>query len=88
MENIANAYGIQYFKASELKELDEVLKDVMNTKGPVICEIMCPENQEIIPATASIRKEDGSMVSKPLEDMYPFLSRDEFNEEMINKVVV
>ena len=57
----------------------------MNYDGPVLCEIMCPENQEIIPATASLKREDGTMVSKPLEDMYPFLSREEFKKEMINK---
>ena len=45
----------------------------MDYDGPVLCEIMCPENQEIIPATASFKREDGTMVSKPLEDMYPFL---------------
>lgn len=87
VENIANAYGIPYFKASSVSELDNTLENVMNTEGPVICEIMCPENQEIIPATASMRKDDGTMVSKPLEDMYPFLDREEFNKEMINKPV-
>jgi acetolactate synthase-1/2/3 large subunit len=87
VKNIANAYGIQYFKASTVSELDSTLENVMNTEGPVICEIMCPENQEIIPATASMRKDDGTMVSKPLEDMYPFLDREEFLKEMINKPV-
>ncbi|MCI0500417.1 MAG: thiamine pyrophosphate-binding protein [Epsilonproteobacteria bacterium] len=87
VEKIANAYGIQYFIAKEVSELDNVLNDVMNYNGPVICEIICPENQEIIPTTASMRKEDGTMVSKPLEDMYPFLDREEFYSEMINKPV-
>ena len=67
--------------------MDNVLNDVMNYNGPVICEIICPENQEIIPTTASMRKEDGTMVSKPLEDMYPFLDREEFKKEMINKII-
>ena len=87
VEKIANAYGIQYFIAREVSELDNVLNDVMNYKGPVICEIICPENQEIIPTTASMRKENGTMVSKPLEDMYPFLDREEFKKEMINKII-
>ncbi len=85
VEKIAYAYGIQYFIAKEVSELDNVLRDVMNYNGPVICEIICPENQEIIPTTASMRKEDGTMVSKPLEDMYPFLDREEFKKEMIIK---
>jgi len=85
VQNIATAYGIPYFKASTVSELDNTLESVMNIEGPVICEIMCPENQEIIPATASMRKDDGTMVSKPLEDMYPFLNREEFLREMIIK---
>jgi acetolactate synthase-1/2/3 large subunit len=85
IEKIALAYGIKYFIAKDVSELDLVLASVMNYNGPVLCEIMCPENQEIIPATASLRREDGTMVSKPLEDMYPFLSREEFKKEMINK---
>jgi len=85
IEKIALAYGIKYFIAKEVSELDFILENVMNYDGPVLCEIMCPENQEIIPATASLKREDGTMVSKPLEDMYPFLSREEFKKEMINK---
>ena len=84
-KEIARAYKIKYFVASKVSELDKTLKSVMNYQGPVICEIMCPENQEIIPTVSSMKKDDGTMVSKPLEDMYPFLSRDEFNKEMIVK---
>ena len=85
IKNIAKAYGIKYFLAREVSELDTVLKDVMDYTGPVICEIICPENQEIVPAVSSLKKDNGTMVSKPLEDMYPFLSREEFFKEMINK---
>jgi len=87
VKNIASAYGIKYCLAKSVDELDNVLQEVIDFKGPVLCEIICPENQEIIPATASMRKNDGSMVSKPLEDMYPFLDREEFLNEMINKPV-
>jgi len=83
VEKIADAYGIQYYIAREVADLDKTLQQVFEHDGPVLCEIICPENQEIIPATSSVRKEDGRMVSKPLEDMYPFLERDEFREQMI-----
>ena len=36
------------------------------------------EDMEIIPTTSSSMKADGTMISKPLEDMYPFLDREEF----------
>lgn len=86
-EKIASAYGIKYFKVDTVNELDTTLNSVMNYSGPVICEIMCPENQEVIPTASSKRNTDGTMVSKPLEDMYPFLDREEFFQEMINSPV-
>jgi acetolactate synthase-1/2/3 large subunit len=46
---------------------------------------MCIRDQEIIPSVSSLTKDDGTMVSKPLEDMYPYLDRDEFRREMIVK---
>ena len=48
---------------------------------------MCIRDQEIVPSVASVRKDDGTMVSKPLEDMYPFLPREEFLSNMIVKPV-
>lgn len=87
VENIANAYGLPYVKIENALDLRRKLKDVLASEGPVICEVICPENQEIIPAVSAIKKEDGSMQSKPIEDMYPYLSREEFKSEMIVKLV-
>ena len=83
LKKIAKAYGIKFFQASKVDDLDGVLKQVLECNNPVICEIKCPNDQEIIPTVSSIKKPDGTMISKPLEDMYPFLSREEFLKEMI-----
>jgi acetolactate synthase I/II/III large subunit len=76
-----------FFRAAEVNELDEVLDKVFTIKGPVLCEIICPEDQEVIPTVSSAKRSDGSMVSKPIEDMYPFLDREEFREQMIIKPI-
>jgi len=86
-EKIAKAYGIKFVRVSDNGQLDNILDDVLNYNGPVICEIMTPRKQLIIPTVASEKKDDGTMVSKPLEDMYPFLDREEFKKEMIVKPV-
>lgn len=86
-KKIAKAYGIKFFRVNNNNKLDKVLAKVLKYKGPVLCEIMTPKNQLIIPTVASEKKADGTMVSKPLEDMYPFLNRDEFKKEMIIKPV-
>jgi acetolactate synthase-1/2/3 large subunit len=44
---------------------------------------MCNPAQEIIPSVASKRLADGRMKSMPLEDMYPFLDREEFRKNML-----
>lgn len=87
VKNIAWAYGIKYYYVSRSNKLGGVISCVLNEKGPVICEVICQKDQEIVPAVASARREDGTMVSKPLEDMYPFLDRKIFLSEMIIKPV-
>lgn len=87
VEKISNAYGLPYIKINNVAELRDKLADVIAASGPVICEVICPENQEIIPAVSAVKNDDGSMTSKPIEDMYPFLERDEFLDEMIVKPI-
>jgi acetolactate synthase-1/2/3 large subunit len=83
LQKIAIAYGIRYYCIHNNNELDAILGIVLEYDGPVICEIITPPDQEIIPTIASQKQEDGSMVSKPLEDMYPFLDRKEFALNMV-----
>lgn len=84
-EKIATAYGIPFLRVSELNLLDAALQQLMAATGPMILEVMCPQSQEIIPTASSKKLPDGRMVSKPLEDMYPFLDRVEFLANMIVK---
>lgn len=80
---IAAAYGIKFFRVHSSEELVGTLDEVLAFEGPVICEVLCVRDQEIVPTVSSWKKPDGTMVSRPLEDMYPFLDRDEFRREMI-----
>lgn len=82
-QRIAEAYGIRYFKAETTRDLDGVLDRVLEYPGAAICEVMCLPDQEIIPTVASVKSDDGTIVSKPLEDMYPFLPREEFLCNMV-----
>ena len=51
--------------------------------GPAICEVMCKKWDMVSPTISSKKLSDGRIISKPLEDMYPFLGREEFHENMI-----
>lgn len=87
IEKIAYAYGIQYFKILNYSTIDTVIKSVLSFNGPVICEVICQKNQKVAPIVSSIKREDGTMMSLPIEDMYPFLERSEFLENMIVKPI-
>lgn len=80
---IAKAYGIKAERIKNQKELNEKIDRVLSEPGPFVCEIIMPENQLLIPRLSSLKKPDGTIISKPLEDLYPFLDRKEFLENMI-----
>ena len=82
-EKITNAYGIKYMKINSTNEVESGIAKILEFDGPLICEVMCIETQEIIPSTSTFKRPDGTLTSRPLEDMYPFLDRDEFHSNMI-----
>jgi acetolactate synthase-1/2/3 large subunit len=50
--------------------------------GPVVCEVMVSPDQVTAPRVSSKQLEDGTMVSLPMEDLWPFLDREEFSSNM------
>ena len=80
---LAGAYGLSACRIESQKDLQYQLSQVLQTSGPTVCEIMLDPDQNFVPRVSSEKKSDGSMVSKPLEDMYPFLPREEFLNNMV-----
>ena len=80
---IAEAYKIKGIQINKKEEIDKKIQEVLNYDGPVICDVKVPEWQQIIPRVSSEKKQDGTLVSKHFEDMYPFLPEDEMNKNII-----
>ncbi len=80
---IGKLYGLKGMRIKKTSEINEKIKEALTYDGPIICDVVCDKNQLIIPTVYSVKNEDGSMTSRPLEDMYPFLSREELKKEMI-----
>jgi len=80
---VAQAHEIATERISNTEELHAKIDGVLNASGPLVCEVIMPETQPLIPRVSSLKKPDGSIVSKPLEDLFPFLDRDEFAKNMI-----
>lgn len=83
IKDIAKAYKLPFKKVSKAKNLGSSIEWLKSFEGPAILEVICPPEQEIIPTASSKTLDDGSMVSTPLEDMYPFLDKEEFLENMV-----
>lgn len=80
---IARAYGIQTASITSIRNIRYKIKKILETDGPVLCNVKMDAEQLFVPRISSKRMADGKMVSSPLEDMYPFLDDDEFLSNMI-----
>ncbi len=80
---VAKAYGFHVEKLDNHAKMRNVIGRVLSRKGPVVCEVLLDPGQKFSPRVSSKKLPDGRMISKPLEDMFPFLDRDEFLENMI-----
>lgn len=82
LEKLIPAYGFPYRSIHTSEELQEKIKEVLNFDGAIVCEVFVTKYQKTEPKTSAKKLPDGRMVSAPLEDMYPFLSREELEENM------
>ena len=85
-KKVAKAFGLKYQLIQHKDNLDESLKTLTETEGPVICEIICREDQSYI-EVSTVRDKNKKMVRRPLEDQIPFIDRDLFLSEMIIKPI-
>ena len=81
-EKIASAFGFPYYSAHNNEEMNSVVNEVLEHKGFAFCEIFTDTEQVWEPKSSARRLEDGTIVSPPLEDLAPFLPREELKENM------
>ena len=84
---VAYAYDMDYIKVSDYDSLTPALQTIFANDDPMIIEVMCQKWQEVIPTLQGRKNPDGTISAPPLEDMYPFLSREEFCDNMIVETV-
>jgi acetolactate synthase-1/2/3 large subunit len=76
------AFGIPYVAINSNAELEAKLSKVINKNGFALCEVFVSIQQKFEPKSATKRLPDGRLISPPLEDLAPFLSREELKENM------
>jgi acetolactate synthase-1/2/3 large subunit len=80
---IAHSYGIAGVTIEDQSDLRGAVRRVLEMPGPVICDVKVIADEVRAPRLSSVQRADGSFVSKPLEDLWPFLDREEFLANMI-----
>ena len=82
-KKIAEAFSYRYFSAHSNAEMKSVVDEVLKLEGPVFTEIFTDTNQVWEPKSSTKRLKDGTLVSPPLEDLAPFLPREELKKIML-----
>lgn len=82
-EKVADLYGFRYFAIHNNSELADIISQVLATKERCLCQVFLGKNQGTMPKASSRKLADGSFVSTPLEDMAPFLPREELAENLL-----
>lgn len=85
IQKIAYAYGIKSNRILTHDTLEQGVKEALESDGPFICEVMIDPEEQVSPKVKSMIGANGKMISKPLEDLAPFLDRKDFLANMIVK---
>jgi len=83
LTQVATAFGLSSTVIKNQQNLRTEVRRVLDMKGPVVCDVNVLPDELRAPRLQSYQKPDGSFVSKPLEDLFPFLPREEFLANMI-----
>ncbi len=77
---VAKAFGLPAVRIQKNKDVEKGIKKVLSTKGPMVCELDCTSDYIFSPKLSSRKLPNGTLASPSLEDMFPFLDRNEFRK--------
>lgn len=81
-EKLAAAYSLHYGRIRNNDEVKDRIREALSHDGPTLFEVNISPTQPRMPKTMSFRRPDGTLETRPLEDMFPFLPREEVWENM------
>ncbi len=79
---VADGFQIRHYQLKTREELDHLIDEILEFKGPVVCDVITPFNHVTAPRLMSVQKSDGNFESRPLEDLWPFLTPEDLEENM------
>ena len=79
---VAQAFGLRTEKIRNHAEISKI-RSVLEAEGPILCEVLLDPDEVLSPRIKTMQRKDGSLTQSPLEDLWPFLDREEFKNNMI-----
>lgn len=83
MQKIAWAYGIPYARISKADDIKTLLQAI-KANGPFLAEVVVDTDQNFAPKLSSKVLPDGRIVSPEIDDMFPFLEREEYEQNKLS----
>ena len=83
LKKLAAAFNMKYYLIKNWNDYINKIKKILNNKRPVICEIIMNPEQYFHPKLGTTINKKGKIISPPLEDLSPLLSRKELKKNMI-----
>jgi acetolactate synthase-1/2/3 large subunit len=83
---LALAFDLPFVRCATHEGITDAIRQTMSIDGPAVCEVMLDEHQAFAPKLSSRQLPDGRIVSPPLEDLSPFLPREDFRDNMIIEI--
>ena len=80
---VAGAYRIRTEHAETYEDLAGAIGRTLAGSDPALCVIRVSQVQVTAPRVQSMKTPEGGMISKPLEDMWPYLAPEELRGNMI-----
>jgi acetolactate synthase I/II/III large subunit len=83
LHRVAHSYGIRATLIKSQATIRNQVRRILQYPGPVICDVHVDPDEIRAPRLSSVQLGDGTFAAKPLEDLWPFLDRHEFLDNMI-----
>jgi acetolactate synthase-1/2/3 large subunit len=80
---LGTAFNIPTFQIRTWEDFETVIPLFQSIEGPAICEVFMHPRQLFVPKLSLAIQKDGSLISPPLEDLSPFISKQQLEEAML-----
>ena len=82
-QKLGHAFGFPVRRATSHDDMASAIAATLDGDGPQLCEVILDKAQPFAPKLSSRRLDDGRMVTSAMEDLAPFLSREELADNML-----